>query len=70
MKAPYVQRMEIEKAELDQKIELLAGWVGHDPLFNTLVPEEKQEMRDQLMYMRGYSQALSARLRRALARHS
>ena len=70
MRPPYILRVEEEKKELDIKIEALAYWISNSEHFNQLDPSEKQDQRDQLAFMRGYTKCLASRLERFGQQHA
>lgn len=58
---PYQQRVVDEKAELDEKIEKLAGFINGDALTD-VDTDERVRMFRQLVVMRHYAKILGERI--------
>lgn len=59
--AAHQQRVVIEKAELDSRIEKLSSFRG-TPEFQAIIPQEQKRLIDQLQIMREYSHILAERI--------
>jgi hypothetical protein len=59
--APHQERVVIEKAELDEKLEKLNAF-GRGELFATLPPEEQERLQRQSKIMDQYSVVLGERI--------
>ena len=62
MKAPHIERMEVELSEFAERAEKLAAFINESPIFNSLALDAQGLMRMQLGAMRQYETALSLRL--------
>ena len=62
---PHVQRMLIERAELNKKVILLKAFMEENPIFGTLSVEEQKDMVDQYKHMVEYKTVLERRIKRA-----
>ena len=60
----YVQRMAEEFQQLDERTTALDKFICENPLFRDLVLPEQQDMRQQLVHMMLYREALQRRLLR------
>jgi len=58
---PHQERVVQELKDLDEKIEKLTVFIKGD-VFNTLPMDEQGRLKQQLIYMRGYSTILSERI--------
>ena len=59
---PHQQRVVNEKNELDEKAKALSNFIGLNPVFDTLDPEEQERLRVQNDVMWQYSEILGARI--------
>jgi len=59
---PHQQRVINEKMELDSKARNLSAFIGENPIFDTLTPEEQERMKVQNNLMWQYSAVLSHRI--------
>ena len=60
--ATHQQRVVIEKEELDKKANALSGFIGLNPVFETLDPAEQERLKEQNDIMWQYSEILGARI--------
>ena len=60
---PYQQRVAVEKAALDEKLDALKLFMDTDA-FRALSPVERTDLNTQLYFMDGYSRVLHARMSR------
>lgn len=59
---PHQQRVVDEKVELDKKANALSEFIGNNPTFDTLAPEEQERLKEQNDIMWQYSEILGARI--------
>jgi hypothetical protein len=59
---PHQQRVVDEKADLDEKVGKLVSFISENPTFRMLSASEQDRMREQLGYMRNYSDILGERI--------
>jgi hypothetical protein len=59
---PHQQRVVDEKTELDKKANALSAFIGLNPIFDTLSPDEQDRLKEQNNVMRQYSEILGARI--------
>ncbi len=59
---PHQQRVVDEKAELDTKAKALSEFIGNNPIFDTLDPDEQERLKVQNDVMWQYSEILGARI--------
>ena len=59
---PRQTRLAKEKRELDEKTAKLSEFIGNDPLFEGVDPEEQKRMRAQCEIMCQYSEILGQRI--------
>ena len=59
---PYQQRVVDEKAELDTKAKALSNFIGLNPAFESIDPEEQERMKEQCEIMWEYSEVLGKRI--------
>ena len=59
---PHQQRVIDEKAELDTKAKALSDFIGLNPIFLKLDPEEQERMKVQNDIMWQYSEILGKRI--------
>jgi hypothetical protein len=64
---PHQQRVVDEKVELDKKAHALSEFIGHNPTFDTLDPEEQGRLKEQNDIMWQYSEILGKRIKRFTA---
>ena len=60
--ATFLERLQQEYTELDEKTRKLDAFIQDNPLFEDLPPAEKQRMQDQRFHMQSYGNILSRRL--------
>jgi hypothetical protein len=58
----YQQRVMQEKAELDRKAKALSEFIGNNPAFDAIDPDEQERMKVQNDIMRQYSEVLGERI--------
>ncbi len=61
---PHIEKLKIEREDLDQKIEKLESFISNNQKFNELDYIDKELMSNQLEYMMHYSDVLSERISR------
>lgn len=61
----HVFRMLVERYQLAERLNKLQAFVSDNPVYHTLDTEERRDMQDQLLYMKGYLKVLEGRIRRA-----
>ena len=59
---PHQQRVVDEKTELDTKAKALSEFIGNNPIFDTLDPDEQERLKVQNDVMWQYSEILGARI--------
>ena len=59
---PHQQRVVDEKSELDEKATKLSDFIGNNPMFEKLDPEEQERMKVQNDLMWQYSEVLGQRI--------
>ena len=59
---PYQKRVIDEKLELDEKARKLSEFIGNNPLFDNIAPEEQELMKEQCETMWEYSEILGKRI--------
>lgn len=59
---PHQQRVIDEKKELDKKANALSEFIGHNPIFDTIDPEEQERLKVQNDIMWQYSEILGERI--------
>ena len=59
---PHQQRVIDEKTELDKKATALSEFIGSNPIFCTINPEEQERLKEQNEVMWQYSEILGARI--------
>ena len=59
---PYQQRVIDEKTELDIKANSLSQYIGCNPLFLSLEPDEQERLKEQNDVMWEYSEILGSRI--------
>lgn len=59
---PYQQRVIDEKAEIDQRATALSTFIGENPIFETVAPDEQERMREQCELMWSLSEVLGKRI--------
>lgn len=59
---PHQQRVIDEKADLDERARKLSDFIGNNPMFETLDPEEQERMKVQNDLMWQYSEVLGERI--------
>ncbi len=60
--SPHVDRMHVERDELDTRINSLDAFINSNPVFEDLPDDKKDLMQAQLHAMRTYSAILSMRI--------
>lgn len=60
----YQLRMVDEQESLNDKINKLMKFINHNPIFNTLPKDERDDMKRQLKGMRIYNDSLVSRINR------
>jgi hypothetical protein len=63
----YVDRINTEKSELEEKIEKLHAFIEGNPVFQGLPPAARDLLKEQLSIMQKYSDILRQRIFLALA---
>lgn len=58
----HQQRVIDEKAGLDERAKKLSDFIGNNPMFETLDPEEQERMKVQNDLMWQYSEVLGERI--------
>lgn len=58
----HQQRVIDEKADLDERAKKLSDFIGNNPMFETLDPEEQERMKVQNDLMWQYSEVLGERI--------
>jgi len=58
----YQNRIIEEKSELDEKAKKLSDFIGNNPLFDNIAPEEQELMKEQCETMWEYSEILGKRI--------
>jgi hypothetical protein len=59
---PHQQRVIDEKKELDEKATKLSVFIGMNPMFESIAPEEQERMKEQCEIMWQYSEVLGKRI--------
>ena len=59
---PYQERVVEEKRELDEKAHKLSDFIGNNPLFDNIAPDEQELMKEQCETMWEYSEILGKRI--------
>ena len=59
---PHQKRVVQEKAELDIKAKALSEFIGTNPVFDTIDPDEQERLKEQCEIMWQYSEILGARI--------
>jgi len=59
---PHQQRVVDEKNELDVKAKALSNFIGLNPAFESIDPEEQERMKEQCEIMWQYSEILGKRI--------
>lgn len=59
---PHQQRMIDEKTELDKKATALSIFIGVNPIFNIIDPDEQELLKSQNDVMWQYSEILAQRI--------
>lgn len=59
---PYQQRVVDEKSDLDIKANALSQFIGLNPFFEKIKPEEQERMKEQNDVMWKYSEILASRI--------
>ena len=61
---PHQQRVVDEQKELQTKINALDTFIYTNEIFIKLLPEERNDLRTQLLYMTQYNEILTSRINR------
>lgn len=59
----FIQRVQKEKEDLNYKIVALTKFIADNPIFKELSYNEQELIREQLVFMRSYRNALEKRLK-------
>ena len=59
---PHQQRVVDEKTELDTKAKALSEFIGNNPIFENIEPDEQERMKEQCEIMWQYSEILGKRI--------
>ena len=59
---PHQQRVVDEKTELDKKANALSQFIGVNPIFGDIDPDEQDRLREQCEIMWQYSEILGKRI--------
>lgn len=59
---PHQQRVVDEKTELDTKAKSLSEFIGNNPIFENIEPDEQERMKEQCEIMWQYSEILGKRI--------
>lgn len=59
---PHQQRVVDEKTELDKKANALSQFIGVNPIFEDIDPDEQDRLREQCEVMWQYSEILGKRI--------
>jgi hypothetical protein len=61
----YIDRMIIEKQELDEKCLALKSFIETNPVFSMIDTEDRMLLASQLVYMGAYSETLEKRINKS-----
>lgn len=59
---PHQQRVVDEKSELDEKAKKLSDFIGNNPIFDSIDPDEQERLKVQNDIMWIYSEILGERI--------
>jgi len=59
---PHQQRVVDEKTELDDKLTKLMSFIDGNPVYAELPEDEQKRLKEQAIFMRGYSDVLAERI--------
>ncbi len=62
MAQEFLQRMYVEKAELDDKVSKLGNFIEFNPAYTLLSPVEQYMLNSQLQHMIRYARVLGERI--------
>lgn len=58
----FIERLQVEKSELSEKVEKLVSFINNEELFSKIDPMQQTLLKQQVGYMQGYLAVLEQRL--------
>lgn len=58
----FIERLQVEKSELSEKVEKLVSFIDNEELFSKIDPMQQTLLKQQVGYMQGYLSVLEQRL--------